>query len=41
MGKTSTKQRYEQLIQWLPTLKSKRSKPVKRDNTRQDAYKQR
>ena len=33
MSKNSNKQMYTQLMEWLPTLKSKRSKPVKRDNT--------
>ena len=32
MSKNSTKQRVTQLMEWLPTLKSKRNKPVKRDN---------
>lgn len=29
MGKNSKKQLVEQLMQWLPTLSSKRKKPVK------------
>ena len=33
MSKNSAKQRVTQLMEWLPTLKSKRSKPVKRGNT--------
>ena len=33
MSKNSHKALYEQLMQWLPTLKSKRKKPVKRGNT--------
>ena len=33
MSKNSTKQRVTQLMERLPTLKSKRSKPVKRGNT--------
>ena len=33
MSKNSTKQRVTQLMEWLPTLKSKRNKPVKRGNT--------
>ena len=33
MSKNSTKQRVTQLMEWLPTLKSKRVKPVKRGNT--------
>jgi len=32
MSKNSTKQRVTQLMEWLPTLKSKRDKPVKRGN---------
>ena len=35
MGKTSAKQRVTQLMEWLPTLKSQRSKPVKSSDTRQ------
>jgi len=33
MSKNSAKQRVTQLMEWLPTLKSKRNKPVKRGNT--------
>lgn len=33
MSKNSAKQRVTQLMEWLPTLKSKRNKPVKRANT--------
>jgi hypothetical protein len=33
MSKNSARQRVTQLMEWLPTLKSKRSKPVKRGNT--------
>ena len=33
MSKNSSRQRVTQLMEWLPTLKSKRSKPVKRGNT--------
>jgi hypothetical protein len=29
MSKSSVKQRVTQLMEWMPTLKSKRSKPVK------------
>ena len=29
MSKNSYKQRYEQLMQWIPTLKSQRNKRVK------------
>ncbi len=32
MSKNSHKALYTQLMEWLPTLKSKRSKPVKRGN---------
>ena len=31
MSKNSSKQRYTQLMEWLPTLSSKRKKPVKRN----------
>ena len=34
MGKNSKKQLVEQLMQWLPTLKSKRKKPVKANDQR-------
>jgi hypothetical protein len=37
MSKNSHKALYEQLMQWLPTLKSKRKKPVK-SNTRQRGF---
>lgn len=33
MSKNSHKALYTQLMEWLPTLKSKRKKPVKRGNT--------
>ncbi len=33
MSKNSARQRVTQLMEWLPTLKSKRVKPVKRGNT--------
>ena len=40
MSKNSAKQNIEQLMQWLPTLKSKRKKRVKSKNTGQrKAYK--
>ena len=39
MSKNSHKALYEQLMQWLPTLKSKRKKPIK-SNTRQRGFKQ-
>jgi len=39
MSRNSHKALYEQLMQWLPTLKSKRKKPVK-SNTRQRGFKQ-
>jgi hypothetical protein len=35
MSKNSAKQNIEQLMQWLPTLSSKRKKRVKSNNTRQ------
>mgnify|MGYP003145003234 CR=1 FL=1 len=33
MSKNSNKALYTQLMEWIPTLKSKRSKPVKQGNT--------
>jgi erythromycin esterase-like protein len=33
MSKNSAKQRVAHLTEWMKTLKSKRSKPVKRGNT--------
>lgn len=39
MSKNSHKALYEQLTQWLPTLKSKRKRPVK-SNNRQRGFKQ-
>ena len=41
MSKTSAKQRITQLMEWIPTLSSKRKKRIKPNNTRRDAYKQR
>ena len=41
MSKNSNKQLYTQLMEWLPTLSSKRKKRVKSNNTRRDGYKQR
>ncbi len=41
MSKNSHKQRYEQLMQWMPTLSSKRKKRVRPNNNRRDGYKQR
>jgi hypothetical protein len=38
MSKNSHKSRYEQLMQWLPTLSSKRNKPVKAKVTQQPNY---
>lgn len=35
MSKTSAKQRVTQLMEWMTTLKSKRSRPVKASDTRQ------
>ncbi len=37
MSKNSNKQMYTQLMEWLPTLISKRSKPVK-SNDRQPRF---
>ena len=34
MSKTSAKNRYTQLMEWLPTLKTKRKKRTKRGNSR-------
>ena len=31
MSKSSSKQMYTQLMEWIPTLSSKRKKPVKRN----------
>ena len=39
MSKNSHKARYEQLMQWLPTLSSKRKKRIK-SNVRQRGFKQ-
>jgi hypothetical protein len=41
MSKNSVKQRVTQLMEWLPTLSSKRKKPIKQQNNRRDGYKQR
>ncbi len=41
MSKSSAKQRMTQLMEWLPTLSSKRKKRIKSDNTKRDGYKQR
>ena len=42
MGKNSKKQLVEQLMQWLPTLSSKRKKPIKPNVIgKHQAYKQR
>ena len=35
MGRNSAKQRVTQLMEWMTTLKSKRSRPVKSSDTRQ------
>ena len=35
MSKTSAKQRITQLMEWIPTMKFGRKKPVKSDNTTQ------
>jgi len=41
MSKNSHKALYTQLMEWLPTLSSKRKKPVKQQNNRRDGFKQR
>lgn len=41
MSKNSAKQRVTQLMEWLPTLSSKRRKHVKSNNNRRDGFKQR
>ena len=41
MSKNSAKQRVTQLMEWLPTLSSKRKKHVKSNNNKRDGYKQR
>ena len=42
MSKNSAKQRMTQLMEWLPTLSSKRNKPVKaRDMRQRDGVKPR
>lgn len=41
MSKNSTKQRVTQLMEWLPTLSSKRKKRIKANNNRQDGIRQR
>ena len=38
MSKNSAKQRMTQLMEWLPTLSSKRNKPVKAKVTQQPNY---
>ena len=35
MSKTSNKNRYTQLMEWLPTLKTKRKRRVRPSNNRQ------
>lgn len=35
MSKNSYKQRYTQLMEWIPTLSSKRKKHVKSNNNKQ------
>ncbi len=40
MSKNSHKALYEQLMQWLPTLSSKRNKRVKQQNNRRDGISQ-
>lgn len=41
MSKNSHKQNYEQLMQWIPTLSSKRKKRVKSNNNKRDGVRQR
>ena len=41
MSKNSAKQRMTQLMEWIPTLSSKRKKRVKSNNTRRDGIRQR
>jgi hypothetical protein len=41
MSQNSAKQRVTQLMEWMKTLKSKRSKPVKQQNNKRDGFKQR
>jgi hypothetical protein len=41
MGKISSKQRYMQLMEWLPTLKTQRGKHVKQQQSRMDYMQQR
>lgn len=38
MSKTSAKNRYTQLMEWLPTLNRQRKKRSKRSNSRMDYY---
>ena len=40
MSKTSNKNRYTQLMEWLPTLKQQRKKRGKRKQSRMDYMKQ-
>ena len=39
MSKTSAKNRYTQLMEWLPTLRQQRKKRSKRSNSRMDYMK--
>lgn len=41
MSKTSAKNRYTQLMEWLPTLKQQRKKRSKRGVSRMDYYEKR
>jgi len=40
MSKNSHKALYTQLMEWLPTLKTKRKKRVKSNNNRRDGIRQ-
>ena len=43
MSKTSAKQRYEQLMEWIPTLENKRRntrKPNRRQSSQQASFRQ-
>ena len=41
MSKNSHKALYTQLMEWLPTLSSKRKKRIKANNNRRDGIRQR
>jgi len=40
MSKTSNKQRYAQLMEWMPTLSKQRDKRVKQQQSRMEYYEQ-